>query len=113
MTQAELAQKAGISEISIRKYETGERKPKYETVLKIANALDVQTKDLFSQDTPHEIISLFYGVDTFKRKLTESNLTDDENKLLLSFNVLNSQGKQEALKRVDELTEIKKYTDPD
>lgn len=40
-TQAELAEKAGLSEISIRKYENGDRKPKIETLQRIASALDV------------------------------------------------------------------------
>ena len=32
-----------------------------------------------------------------------------ENKLLNSFNKLNDEGKNEAIKRVDELTELNKY----
>ncbi|WP_048592055.1 helix-turn-helix domain-containing protein [Clostridium massiliodielmoense] len=46
LTQNELSKLAGISEISIRKYENGERTPKYETILKIAKALDVTINDL-------------------------------------------------------------------
>jgi transcriptional regulator with XRE-family HTH domain len=41
MTQKELANKSGLSEISIRKYESGDRTPKYRSILKIANALGV------------------------------------------------------------------------
>ncbi|NFA91064.1 helix-turn-helix domain-containing protein [Clostridium botulinum] len=46
LTQKQLAIAAGISEISIRKYESGERFPKYETLGKIANALGVSINDL-------------------------------------------------------------------
>lgn len=47
LSQAQLAKKAGISEISIRKYESGERKPKIETISKIAMALDIPVEELF------------------------------------------------------------------
>ena len=56
LTQAELAKKAGLSEISIRKYENNDRKPKLETIRKIAKALGVYMNELiedwsnFSQD---------------------------------------------------------------
>ena len=46
LSQAELAEKAGISEISIRKYEKGERRPKVETLSKIAMVLNVPITDL-------------------------------------------------------------------
>ncbi len=48
LTQAQLAQKAGISEISIRKYESGDRKPKLETVRKIARALNVYVGEIIN-----------------------------------------------------------------
>ncbi|MBU3208034.1 helix-turn-helix domain-containing protein [Clostridium algidicarnis] len=45
-TQIELAEKAGISEIAIRKYENGGRSPKYGTIIKIAEALNVPVDEL-------------------------------------------------------------------
>lgn len=42
MTQKELANKAGLSTMSIQRYENGERKPNVETLGKIADALDVE-----------------------------------------------------------------------
>lgn len=50
LSQSQLAQKVGISEISIRKYENNERKPKIETLVKIASALNITLSDLL--DTP-------------------------------------------------------------
>ena len=41
---------------------------------------------------------------------TPAPLTDEENKLLNAFRKLNTTGKQEAVNRVEELTEISKYT---
>lgn len=46
LTQSQLAKKAGISEISVRKYESGERKPKLETARKIACALNVYISEV-------------------------------------------------------------------
>lgn len=46
MSQAELARKVGVSEISIRKYENNERSPKLETRIALADALDVPFNDL-------------------------------------------------------------------
>lgn len=59
LTQAQLSQKAGISEISIRKYESGDRKPKLETVRKIAHALNVYINEIiddWSDFSQEEII---------------------------------------------------------
>lgn len=46
MTQKQLAELADISEISIRKYETNERKPKIDTLSRIADSLGVVIGDL-------------------------------------------------------------------
>lgn len=41
LTQEKLAQKAGISVFTLQKYESGDRKPKIESLQKIANALGI------------------------------------------------------------------------
>lgn len=46
ITQKELAEKSGVSEISIRQYENEKRNPKIETLDKIASALDVFIADI-------------------------------------------------------------------
>ena len=48
LTQAELAKKAGVSEISIRKYEDGSRNPKIQTLIKLADVLQVSLSELQS-----------------------------------------------------------------
>lgn len=50
ITQAQLATNAGLSEISIRKYESGERKPKLETIKKLASGLSVYIADILGDD---------------------------------------------------------------
>lgn len=46
MTQAELAQKLGISYVGVSQWENGLRQPKYETLKKIADAIGVEWYDL-------------------------------------------------------------------
>lgn len=48
LTQKELANLTGLSEISIRKYENNNRKPKIENIKKIANALNVDVFDIIN-----------------------------------------------------------------
>lgn len=51
MTQAELANKTGISLSNISKYESGNRTPKTEYLFKIANALNVSIDALVSTNS--------------------------------------------------------------
>ena len=46
LTQEELAKNSGLSTMSIRRYESGERIAPQETLLKIAKALGVHLRDL-------------------------------------------------------------------
>jgi transcriptional regulator with XRE-family HTH domain len=46
LTQGELAQKAGLTEAAIYSIEAGRRKPRIDTLTKIATALGVPTSDL-------------------------------------------------------------------
>lgn len=48
LTQVELAEKAGVSTMTIRRYESGDRKPRLEEALKITGALGLALKDLLS-----------------------------------------------------------------
>lgn len=55
LTQAMLAQKAKVSEISIRKYESGDRKPKIDTIYKIADALCIPASEIAEVPPPPTI----------------------------------------------------------
>lgn len=46
LTQEKLAQKAGISVFTLKKYESGDRNPKIESLQKIANALGISITQL-------------------------------------------------------------------
>lgn len=48
LTQRNLGELCGISEPNIRKYENGKQNPKFETIEKIASALEVPVLELLS-----------------------------------------------------------------
>lgn len=57
LTQKELGEKLGVSVSFIAQYETDKRKPKKETLEKIAGALDVYYLDLYGDEESKEIAS--------------------------------------------------------
>lgn len=65
LTQKELAEKSGISEISIRQYENDKRNPKIEQVDKIAKALNVYISEIMNDYTFDEYKKTF----EFREKL--------------------------------------------
>lgn len=50
MSQEELAKKVGISKVSICWYENGERTPKYEVFIKLAEELDLSLDELSGRE---------------------------------------------------------------
>ncbi|MCL2579113.1 MAG: helix-turn-helix domain-containing protein [Oscillospiraceae bacterium] len=59
MTQRQLAEKSGLIETTIRKYEAGTQTPKLNNLQKIAAALDCPVGDLFTFDDPPVPASVF------------------------------------------------------
>lgn len=83
LTQKQLSELSGISEISIRKYEAGDRFPKNEQLQKIASVLEIGGNELLDikldtvkVETVGDVMTLFYllkeklGMD-FKYKTTQ------------------------------------------
>lgn len=131
LTQEELGQKLGISGAAIAQYETEKRRPKLETLAKIAKALEIDIRNLDDNlanevsfesylfpdlNLPHEkTVFHFYG-----RKVSETSVVDDGvelkapidtpiGHLLYSFTQLNDEGQLKAVERVIELAEIPRY----
>ena len=130
ITQEELAQKAGMSTMSIRRYENGERIITEETLDAIANALGTQTYIFFPEFEPDnemfnwrwpfpptDVILPFAKraekIDPFEvlatAKENKYTFSIEEREIVKSLAALNSDGQQEAAKRVAELTEIPRY----
>ncbi len=76
LTQQELAEKTGISLMSIRRYETGEREPRVDILERISEALN-------------EPLLCFYGIQEFREENVENfntnniNNTDGEYRAIL------------------------------
>ena len=120
-TQQQLAKYARVSQTAIYQWEKGIRKPKIRQLEKLAYVLDISIKDLDPELKSYELSiedanRMYYEKEKNATKPPIIYMPNFEKRLLQSFNILNDTGKEEAVKRVAELTEIKKYqrsSDPD
>lgn len=59
MTQRELGEKCGLADSAIRRYELGGANPKFETIIKIAKALDIDFLELIDDhDTEYAYLKI-------------------------------------------------------
>ena len=122
LTQKQLGELCEMADSAIRRYENGRANPKIETLQKIANALNVNVSELrndfqiFKDNIVDEsgILSSAKKADVLqndlwaefqKRKIIEKlDITPDKQELLFEYNKLNKIGRNEAVKRVKDLT---------
>ena len=92
ISQGDLADKLGYKQGTISQWESGKRLIDVETLIALAD---------------------FYGVSTdyiLERPTKEVGQEDPlQNKMIIVFNALNDLGKNEAIKRVFELSELPRY----
>lgn len=99
MSYQELATKTNITKSTLQRYETGSIKNMPLDKLElVANALDISPAYLMGWEDVEE-----------KEKEKENAISIKDRKLLSNFNKLNEVGKDEAIKRVSELTLIPSY----
>lgn len=116
MTQKELADQTGLSTGTIQQYELGKRNPKYETLCKIAEVLDLPVSYFIDSS------QIGVMVEDDGQKVKNSNIhleklfseADEQqqralNRMLAYMEQLNNLGLEKALDQVELLTEIKKY----
>lgn len=119
MTQAELALKLDIPFQSISQWERDIRKPKKETIAKIADALNIHPVELSGEIFDEALLSLLQGdyetAEEFRaaflsNKLAFARLYDDTDRRLIQFyDMLNDQGRECAVDYVFELSEKAEY----
>lgn len=127
LTQQELGDRLGVSQAMIGQYENGTRKPKLETLAKIADALKIPlnylltdqeiTVEILKADGTTDVIGSGWGaVRKAEKEMSEkieyftSNAPTGRYKnLLIRFNKLNLSGQNEAIKQVELLTKIPEY----
>ena len=107
MTQRQLAEAVGISEMSIRRYEsTGadNREPLIQTIIKLSKALNVSVQDLIS---PKIVISI-NDSDPDEIEEEKNNLAF-LNRMDFFYSMLNDSGLAKAIEQVELLTKIPEY----
>ena len=108
ITQKELGKLVDMSHQQIAQYENNSRNPKFETLNKIAEALNVGVWDLYDELPSEEINErkmelmhhLRFGTDREGRKAGE---------MLNKYLLLNDTGQDKALEQVELLTKIQEY----
>lgn len=100
LTLEEVANKIGVKKPTLQRYESGviSNIPS-DKIEALAEVFDISPGYLMGWENKKEI------------KQTEDTISIEERKLLKNFNKLNKTGKDEAIKRVEELTCINKYID--
>lgn len=119
MTQAELASKLEIPFQSISQWERDIRKPKRETIAKIAKELNVHPVELSGDIFEEALLSLLQGhyetVEEFQaafmsNRISFARLYDDTDRRLIQFyDMLNDQGRESAVDYVFELSQQAEY----
>ncbi len=97
LSQKALGEFAGMNEVTIRKYEAGDRNPKPDQLLKIANALGISINVFmdFDINTVSDVLSLIFKMDedidiSFQGKRDENGKIDPETlSIRLNNNVIN------------------------
>lgn len=130
MTQAELAEKLGISYVGVSQWERDIRNPKQETIQRLSDALGCDFYWLlWGEELPIEErkaidVMRFFCTDDFHIKKAAKlavhysevehrekgySFSKCETELISFFTKLNDKGQAVAVERVEELTEIEKY----
>lgn len=116
MTQKELAQKLNINRATLSKYENEQIDTSITQLDRIAKTLGVSPMELLGIapkcDTPENRAIVEAGVNAAVETMAAFE-QDKKLQLEILFDRLNQTGKAEAVKRVGELTQIPKYTEPD
>lgn len=116
LTQKELADFSDLDELTIQRYEDGKEKIEFEALQRISNALGTYIGNFIMdwsmypeyKDKDYRLYATNYS--DFCERIEKERI-QDEHILIADYRKLNDLGKKEAKKRVNELTEIKKYTE--
>ena len=81
MTQKELGDKSGLSEIAIRSYESNKRNPKKEQLIKLSSALNIPLKVLCNDDSIDELTNS--GMSAIVKYCSQKALADYSTQELL------------------------------
>ena len=100
LTQKKLSELLEITPTRLNYWEKNKREPNVEMIFKISQILDISSDFLIGLES-------LENINQFKNK---NELPQNKKELLDNYDKLNEEGKEEASKRVEELTQIPKYT---
>lgn len=128
LSQRQLGERLGLSASMIGQWENNLRNPKRETLKRLADALHV-TIPYFDGMDDINALDIDEALKRGDRRTAEKLMdlpngalnppdpgyshTDAEWVLIFLFSNLNEEGQQEAIKRVEELSELSRYRRPD
>lgn len=116
LTQDDLAHKMGIKRGTLAQYESNRRNPKLETLEKISGALGVEIGRLCGFSSLDEALKI---ADSDEKEdlckiagiaAQNINIQSQREKLESAFDKLNNVGREEAVKRIQELTRLSRYS---
>lgn len=116
LKQKELAELCGMSESQIGQYENGIRNPKYQTLEKIANALEVDVA-IISWFPIRSIDELDIDLNNLRLiDITKKNNFANKNqknpiidKILVSLDKINDKGKEKVIEYIEILEKVDEY----
>lgn len=83
LSQKELAKLSGITEASMSKYLSGERTPRIDVIVNLANALQITTDELIGNDIENDQMNLIRLKTVLARGM--ETMTEEEKKELIKF----------------------------
>lgn len=111
LTQKQLFELSGISEVTIRKYESGRFNPKIPQVERLAVALDVHPSALLGADYWDSTMNVQQTAnETATLDSIGSVYGEQAVSILTDFLSLNDTGRRKAAEYIADLTEQTKYT---
>lgn len=103
LTQKELGDRCGMADSAIRKYESGKVVPGYDSLFKIAKALEIEDYRLIFDDDGGFLF------DNQNDEKAANEREDLREALLNTFFSLNIKGQRVAVERIKELSKICDY----
>ena len=109
LSQQELATKLQVSRSVVCRAEKNNENMSLDRIIRYAKALGVDVSELTTNPLPKRAFDEYMEYHKDLEALQDEQDQDADIKILQCLKKLNSEGQQEAVKRVEELTEIKRY----
>lgn len=110
LTQKELAEQLGTTQQNLAQYENGKRRPKIETIEKIADALEVSIYNLMEFDEDYSISEKKRMIKYLRQLESGINHIEMSDFVMTGLMYqLNDKGQDKAIEQVELLTKIPEY----